>query len=286
MSPPDFLSLMDADVAPPSVDSGPSWPDSPVVVLGAKLYWMFDYNEAVVVDGLITRILDTKGGVLALEDTTVARQPAAVSESINGAVQQFGRSTLATHGLRTSTTDAGSPLIQDAGADLFIVHREGSPITVGGGGTTITGAIVSSNTFTAVNVDSFSFSTVSSQSQRSARLGRAIGTTTLRGTATTGFAYVANEWCCTRIHIVPGLMAIYRNGVYLVDAGPSPSRNNPPGFGLGFGYNGGPRYGGAGNASAPLDIAYAFLTTPNLTTQELQDVSAYTLARSGVAAHT
>lgn len=264
--------------------SSPAWPDSPVVTLGAKLYWFFDYNAASVSGGLITSVIDQKAGTLSLEDSTTARQPAAVSEVINGVTQQFGRSTLSTHGLRTSTTSAGDPLLQDAGAQLFIVHREGSPVTIGGGGTTITGAIVSSHTFTAVNVDSFGFNTVSSQSQRSVRLARAVGTSTLRGTLTSGFAYVANEWCCTRIHIEPGLVSLYRNGSFLTDAALSASRNLPASFGLGFGYAGGPRGSGAGTASAPLDIAYAFLTTATLTAGELAAVSAYTTARSGVAA--
>lgn len=265
--------------------AGPVWPDDPVALLGAKLLWLFDYNEATVVDGLVTSILDAKGGVLTLDDATVARQPAAVSESINGVTQQFGRSTLATHGLRTSTASAGDPLLQDAGAELFIIHREGSPITIGGAGTTVTGAIVSSHTFTAVNANALGFNTVSSQSQRSVRLSRAVGGLTLRGTLTSGSAYAANEWCCTRIRVEPNVVSLYRNGVFLADAALSASRNEPAHYGLGFGYAGAARSSGAGNASAPLDIAYAFLTTPNLTTQELRDLSTYVSERFGVASY-
>jgi len=265
--------------------AGPVWPDDPVALLGAKLLWLFDYNEATVVDGLVTSILDAKGGVLTLVDTTVARQPAAVSESINGVTQQFGRSTLATHGLCVSTAASGAPLI-DTGADLYVVHREGSPITLGGGGTTnVNGTIVSSMTFSAGNVPSFGFHTVSSQSQRIVRIAKPTATAGIRGSMTTGFAYVANEWCCTRIRITTGMMQLYRNGVFLVDGSIAASTAVTPSNGLGFGYNGGPRSGGAGTASAPLDFAYTFLTTPNLTTQELRDVSTYVSERFGVASY-
>lgn len=267
--------------------AGPVWPDDPVALLGSKLLWLFDYNEAVVVDGHIASILDSKGGVLTIEDTDPAKHPAAVSEAINGVTQQFGRSTLHTHGLCTSTTEAAAPL-RDTGAELFVIHREGSPITLGtGSSSNVTGAIVSSMTFAASNVSAFGFHTVSSQSQRIVRIARQTGSPLLRGSATTGFAYVANEWCCSRIRVdfTGSGIQIYRNGVFLVNGSILASSYVGTVFGLGFGYNGGPRSGGAGTASAPLDIAYAFLTTPNLTTQELRDLSTYVSERFGVASY-
>jgi len=263
---------------------GPVWPDDPVVVLGAKLHWLFDYNQGVESGGLITSILDAKGGVLTASDASTARQPVAVTENIAGVDQQFGRSNLVSKGLRTSTTAAGATLL-DPGAELYIVHREGSPITIGGGGFTVTGAIVSSMTFSAFNVPSFGFHTVSSQSQRTVRIAKASSTATARGSATTGFAYVANEWCCTRIRVETSVIQIYRNGVFLVDGSIAASTALTPSFGLGFGYNGGPQGSGAGNASAPLDIAHVFMTTTTLTTQELTDVSTYMNARFGVPSY-
>lgn len=263
-------------------------PAPPTEVLGAKLLWLFDYNVATVVSGLITTIADVKGSGLTLSDASSARQPLAVSETINGVAQQFGRSNLSTRGLRTSTTAAGDRLVQGE-ADLFIVHREGSPITVGGGGSTNTGAIVSSQGINSVTQRSIGLHTVSSQTERRFVIAGVVATTfAQRCNVATSTAYTAGAWGCTRVHLASLAVELYRNGVLVGSGVADPDDLQPSQVAarvLAFGYTSGGQNNGAGSASAPLDIAYVFLTTPNLTTQELQDLSAYVNARFGVAAY-